>query len=183
MVLTEAFAAGTPVLASNIAGYADVVSDGHDGVLVPPADPQRLAEELQELSGSRERLARMAVAARESAQRYAWPRVAGEVEAVYERALAVPEAARRPATGSRAGIGVTPSDGKPPVRARRLPSLDPEPARDGDRHRTARRVGRRRRRAARRRAHLHRRAPDRRRPGGDQHRALRRHLGAGRDRR
>ncbi len=49
MVLTEAFAAGTPVLASNIAGYADVVTDGVDGILVPPADAQRLAEELQTL--------------------------------------------------------------------------------------------------------------------------------------
>ena len=49
MVLTEAFAAGTPVIASEIAGYADVVTDGVDGILVPPADPQRLAEELQEL--------------------------------------------------------------------------------------------------------------------------------------
>ncbi len=47
MVLTEAFAAGTPVIASNIAGYSDVVSDGVDGLLVPPGDPQRLAEELQ----------------------------------------------------------------------------------------------------------------------------------------
>ena len=47
MVLTEAFAAGTPVIASAIAGYSDVVTDGVDGVLVPPADPQRLAEELQ----------------------------------------------------------------------------------------------------------------------------------------
>ena len=47
MVLTEAFAAGTPVIASEIAGYSDVVTDGVDGILVPPADPQRLAEELQ----------------------------------------------------------------------------------------------------------------------------------------
>ncbi|HEX5376428.1 MAG TPA: glycosyltransferase family 4 protein, partial [Solirubrobacterales bacterium] len=46
MVLTEAFAAGTPVIASAIAGYSDVVTDGVDGLLVPPADPQRLAEEL-----------------------------------------------------------------------------------------------------------------------------------------
>ncbi len=58
MVLTEAFAAGTPVLASNIAGYADVVSEQDDGILVPPADPQRLAEELQALCRAPERLAR-----------------------------------------------------------------------------------------------------------------------------
>src|SRR3954452_1744239 len=36
MVLTEAFASATPVVASDIAGYRDVVRDGHDGVLVPP---------------------------------------------------------------------------------------------------------------------------------------------------
>ena len=39
MVLTEAFAAGTPVIASAIAGYSDVVEDGVDGVLVPPGRP------------------------------------------------------------------------------------------------------------------------------------------------
>ena len=44
MVLTEAFAAGTPVVASNIPGYRDVVRDGVDGVLVPPGDAQALAE-------------------------------------------------------------------------------------------------------------------------------------------
>ena len=37
MVLTEAFASGTPVVASDIAGYRDVVRDRVDGILVPPA--------------------------------------------------------------------------------------------------------------------------------------------------
>ena len=41
MVLTEAFAAGTPVVASDIAGYRDVVRDGVDGVLVPRGDADR----------------------------------------------------------------------------------------------------------------------------------------------
>src|SRR5204862_5193191 len=85
MILTEAFAAGTPVIASHIAGYADVVSDGVDGVLVPPADPQRLAEELQRMYVEPARREELGRAARDSAERYAWPQVAGRVEAVYER--------------------------------------------------------------------------------------------------
>ena len=41
MVLTEAFAAGTPVVASDIAGYRGVVAPDVDGVLVPRGDPTR----------------------------------------------------------------------------------------------------------------------------------------------
>ena len=89
MVLTEAFAAGTPVIASEIAGYSDVVSDGVDGVLIPPGDPQRLAEELQRLHLEPRRRAAMGDAARESAERFAWPRVAARIERVYERAIDV----------------------------------------------------------------------------------------------
>src|SRR5690606_14875684 len=68
MVLTAAFAAGTPVIASAIAGYSDVVTHGVDGLLVPPADPQRLAEELQRMHHERDRLAAMGEAARRSAE-------------------------------------------------------------------------------------------------------------------
>ncbi len=140
MVLTEAFAAGTPVLASGIAGYADVVTDGVDGILVPPADAQRLAEELHAVSHEPARLERMGEAARESAQRYAWPRVAERVEAVYDRVLTatVPEPANLLEAIARR-TGVVPIDGSPPVPARRLPSLDPAPAASG-RARVARRA-------------------------------------------
>jgi phosphatidylinositol alpha-mannosyltransferase len=141
MVLTEAFAAGTPVIASAIAGYSDVVTDGVDGLLVPPADPQRLAEELQRVYHEPKRLAAMGEAARRSAQRYAWPRVADQVTAVYERAIEVP----RPAsTGERVAhwAGIRPADGAKKRPAQRLPSLDPEPARAGKRgRRVARQLG------------------------------------------
>ncbi len=89
MVLTEAFAAGTPVVASDIAGYRDVVRDGVDGLLTPRGDAQALAEALRVLALDPARRARMAAAARERAERFAWPRVAAEVLDVYEQALAV----------------------------------------------------------------------------------------------
>ncbi|MGB7686248.1 MAG: glycosyltransferase family 4 protein, partial [Solirubrobacterales bacterium] len=95
MVLTEAFAAGTPVIASAIAGYSDVVTDGVDGLLVPPADPQRLAEELQRIHHEPALLETMGEAARQSAQRYAWPRIADQVTDVYQRALAAPKPVTR----------------------------------------------------------------------------------------
>ncbi|MGV1049024.1 MAG: glycosyltransferase [Solirubrobacterales bacterium] len=141
MVLTEAFAAGTPVIASEIAGYSDVVTDGVDGILVPPGNPQRLAEELQRVHHEPERLRTMGEAARRSAQRYAWPHVADEVTAVYEKALQAP----RPvgANGRLAHwAGLRPADGGPKVPAQKLPSLDPPLAREGKRgRRVARRVG------------------------------------------
>ena len=139
MVLTEAFAAGTPVIASNIAGYADVVTDGHDGILVPPADAQSLAEELQALSVSPARLTEMGEAARESAHRYAWPRVASRVEHVYERAIATPEPATATERASRR-LGLVSADGAPRTPARRIPSLVPAPAAATGNHRIARRV-------------------------------------------
>jgi phosphatidylinositol alpha-mannosyltransferase len=141
MVLTEAFAAGTPAIASVIAGYSDVVTDGVDGVLVPPGDAQRLAEELQRAHHEPERLAAMGRAARRSAERYAWPHVADRVTAVYERAIETPEpvgALERVAHWT----GIRPADGLPPRPPQRLPSLDPAPARPEKRRRqVARRVG------------------------------------------
>jgi len=141
MVLTEAFAAGTPVIASAIAGYSEVVSDGVDGLLVPPGDPQRLAEELQRVHFEPERLREMGEAASRSAQRYAWPRVADQVTAVYERAIEAP----KPALASERfahWAGLRPADGGPRRPAERLPSLDPAPARAGNRGRAvARRLG------------------------------------------
>jgi phosphatidylinositol alpha-mannosyltransferase len=139
MVLTEAFAAGTPVIASEIAGYADVVTEGVDGILVPPADPQRLAEELQSLYLEPERRARMGIAARESAKRYAWPTVAEQVEQVYEEAQRVPAPATTMEHIARV-TGFVSNDGNEGTPPKRLPSLDPEPARAAVRHGLARRV-------------------------------------------
>jgi phosphatidyl-myo-inositol alpha-mannosyltransferase len=126
MVLTEAFASGTPVVASDIAGYRDVVRDGLDGVLVEPAEPVQLAETLHELAHDPARRQRMSDAARERAARFAWPYVAGEVERAYEDAVEMPEpvtAAQRAAVWT----GFSPATLGSRYPARRLPSLEPPP--------------------------------------------------------
>jgi phosphatidylinositol alpha-mannosyltransferase len=122
MVLTEAFAAATPVLASDIPGYRDVLRDGHDGLLVPPGDALALAEALRALALDTGLHARMARSARERAERFAWPHVAAEVIDCYEQALRVGSPATRL---GRLAVrhGLAPADLLPRIPAERLPSL------------------------------------------------------------
>ena len=126
MVLTEAFAAGTPVVASDIAGYRQVVTHGRDGLLVPPGDPLPLAEALRSLWLDPERRRHMSVAARNRAEDFAWPEVARQVTGVYERAIAAPAPAGH-AQNARVKAGLVQGDLTPSPRARRLPSLEPAP--------------------------------------------------------
>src|SRR2546430_11485120 len=123
MVLTEAFAASTPVLASDIPGYRDVVRDGVDGQLLPAGDPLALAEALRELALDPARRARMAACARERSQRFAWPHVAAEVADCYEHARvhAAQGADQQRGSLSRAALrrGLMPADLLPRVPAQR----------------------------------------------------------------
>jgi phosphatidylinositol alpha-mannosyltransferase len=136
MVLTEAFATGTPVVASDIAGYRDVVTDGADGLLVPRGDATRLAETLRDLALDPERTWRMGAVARTSADRYAWPRVAAQVVEAYEDAVAVPEPATAPRRAA-VRVGALPADGGGRAPARRLPTLEPAARRRSGRVRRA----------------------------------------------
>jgi phosphatidylinositol alpha-mannosyltransferase len=126
MVLTEAFAASTPVVASNIPGYRDVARDGVDGLLVAPGDALALAEALRTLALDPARRAAMAAAARERAERFSWAHVAEEVVDVYEQAIAVGQPQTRMAHMA-VRYGLAPADLRPRVPARRLPSLEPAP--------------------------------------------------------
>ncbi|MGH2661657.1 MAG: glycosyltransferase family 4 protein [Actinomycetota bacterium] len=83
LVLVEAMAAGLPVVASDIPGYREVVRDGEDGILIPPRDPEALAQAVALLlddEGARDLYARTG---RDRARRFSWDTVAGEIEEVY----------------------------------------------------------------------------------------------------
>ena len=141
MVLTEAFASGTPVVASDIAGYRDVARHNEDSVLVPVGDAVALGETLRALAFDPDRRMRMAEAARVRADRFAWPNVAREVTEVYEEALSVPQPERR-ITRVAQRVGIAPTEPGPRVGPQRLPSLEPKDPTAGRRRaaRTARRV-------------------------------------------
>jgi phosphatidylinositol alpha-mannosyltransferase len=136
MVLTEAFAAGTPVVASEIAGYRDVVDDGANGVLVPHGDPLALAEALRDLALEPARRALLNGGAAASAAQYGWPLISEQTTQIYEQAIAAHASAKAPA-GQRQ---LTPAvkldaDGLPAVPAQRLETIEPEPAGGGRRAR------------------------------------------------
>ncbi|HYY23429.1 MAG TPA: lysylphosphatidylglycerol synthase domain-containing protein [Thermoleophilaceae bacterium] len=140
MVITEAFASGTPVVASDIAGYRDVVRDRVDGMLVPAGEPVELAETLRALALDPARRQAMSVAAQERAERFAWPRVAREVTEVYEQALALPRPEGR-VRSAAARAGLLAAEPGAAERPRRLPSLEPRVRPERSRRRITRRVG------------------------------------------
>jgi phosphatidyl-myo-inositol alpha-mannosyltransferase len=87
IVLVEALASGLPVVASDIPGYREVVRDGLDGLLIRPGDPEAFAAAADRLLDDADLSKRLADTGRQSAERYSWDTVAGEIEAVYREAL------------------------------------------------------------------------------------------------
>jgi len=86
-VILEAMAGEVPVVASNIEGYASVVTHGVDGLLVRPKDTLGLADTLTELVRSEGKRKALAVAGRARVEDYSWPRVTQQVLSYYERLL------------------------------------------------------------------------------------------------
>ena len=84
MVALEAMACGTPVIASDVGGLAFLVKDGRTGYRVPARDVLALADRITRLltdEGLRRRIGHSAACWAES---YAWPRIADQIEALYE---------------------------------------------------------------------------------------------------
>ena len=79
IVLLEAMAAGAPIVASDIAGYREVLANGVEGLLVEPRNAGAIADSLCRLLSNPEMRASMRRAGQAKAQRYDWPRVVSQV--------------------------------------------------------------------------------------------------------
>jgi phosphatidylinositol alpha-mannosyltransferase len=94
MVLTRAFACATPVVASDIEGYAQVADHGETGMLVPPGDARALGAAVVALLEDEDHRRALGVAAREAAEPYSWDRIGRRLLEIYERLAAPAEAVR-----------------------------------------------------------------------------------------
>ncbi len=85
LVIIEAMMAGLPVVATRVGGVGELVEDGVTGLLVPPADPQALADALQRLLADPGLRRRMGAAGRDRALReFQLDRMVRETSDLYE---------------------------------------------------------------------------------------------------
>lgn len=87
ITLLEAMACGTPLIVSDITGFRELVAGGGEAVLVDKGDAGAWAQAAIDLIADPNRRAAMRVAGLAKAQTFAWPRVAEQVFAVYQRVV------------------------------------------------------------------------------------------------
>ena len=84
VAVMEAFAAGLPVVATEVGGLPQQVREGQEGLLVPPSDHEALAEALVTVARDDDLRARMGEAAARRAAEYDIRTAVREQEAVYD---------------------------------------------------------------------------------------------------
>lgn len=87
VTLLEAMACGTPIVASDIIGFRELVRRGDEAVLVPMSDPGAWSATILALLGDAQHRERMRAAGIVKAEQFGWPRVTEQVMAVYHRVL------------------------------------------------------------------------------------------------
>ncbi|GAC1466461.1 MAG: glycosyltransferase family 1 protein [Ktedonobacteraceae bacterium] len=85
----EGMACGRPVIGSAVGGITYTIADGETGFLVPPSDPQAVADRLYQLLMKPERCTQMGQAARVRVEReFTWEIVAKRTSVLYEAVIA-----------------------------------------------------------------------------------------------
>jgi glycosyltransferase involved in cell wall biosynthesis len=106
IALLEAMASGVPPVVTRVGGVPEVVTDGEDGLLVEPGDPDGLATCLGKLLADPGRRAELGARAVERAAAFDLAHAVRRIEAIYDRALAWPAArSSAGATGADAVSG------------------------------------------------------------------------------
>jgi glycosyltransferase involved in cell wall biosynthesis len=84
IVILEAMASGKPVVASNAGGIPEIISDGENGILVKPDDPDALAESILTLLRNDTLRNRLSGNALKTAANYSWDNIAEKYISLYK---------------------------------------------------------------------------------------------------
>jgi len=87
IVLLEAMAVGKPIIASDIDGYSSVLSDGVEGIAVPPRNSVKLAEAILKLGTDEKLRQQMGSRGKPKAMQHDWPLLARRVLDFYTETL------------------------------------------------------------------------------------------------
>jgi len=83
IILLEAMSVGTPIVASNIAGYASLITHGVEGLLVPPKDVRSLAQALTSVLSDESLRRQLGANGIVRAAEYDWKHVSRQVLGCY----------------------------------------------------------------------------------------------------
>jgi len=103
IILVEAMSSGLPIVATEIPGYAGVMTHRHEGLLVPPSNPDAFAAALLHLLADETLRRRCAAQGIQTARRYAWSDVSERIMDLYERARSSAAPARTMVEAAAAG--------------------------------------------------------------------------------
>jgi len=87
IILLEGMASKKCVIASDISGYRQVIDSNVNGVLVPPREPDKLAESIVNVLNNDKLRNEIATNARKKAEKYAWKKVTNQIEDYYKKFL------------------------------------------------------------------------------------------------
>lgn len=90
LVVLEAMASGLPVVATPALGVAETLRDDHNGIAVPPRDPEAMANALARLVEDVARRARLAAGAMETATTFSWDAELDRLDATYRACASGP---------------------------------------------------------------------------------------------
>ncbi|MEL7061352.1 MAG: glycosyltransferase family 4 protein [Acidobacteriota bacterium] len=85
-VLLLALSLGVPVVATRVGGLPEMLADGEDAILVPPNEPEALADALVRVLGDDALKTRLSAGSRRVAEQHSWTSIAQRTESVF-RAL------------------------------------------------------------------------------------------------
>jgi glycosyltransferase involved in cell wall biosynthesis len=88
VVLLEAMSSSLPVVASAVGGITDIITDGVNGLLVPPADPPALAKALSRILDGGDLGYRLAMQGMDTiGERFSWERIADRFARLYRESI------------------------------------------------------------------------------------------------